>query len=48
MRGPWCFPGLHTSRNTGPAPAHLSTPATAPTWRRPTTTGPSGHLSNAH
>ena len=24
MRGPWCFPGLHTSRNTGPAPAHLS------------------------
>ena len=24
MRGPWCFSGLHTSRNTGPAPAHLS------------------------
>src|ERR1700746_815364 len=30
MRGPCCLLGRHTSRNTGPAPAHLSTPATAP------------------
>ena len=28
MSGPCCFFGLHTSRNTGPALAHLSTPAT--------------------
>jgi hypothetical protein len=31
IRGPCCLLGRHTSRNTGPAPAHLSTPAsTAP------------------
>ncbi len=39
MRGPCCLFGRHTSRNTGPAPAHLSTPATAPTWHHPATTG---------
>ena len=45
--GPAVF-GLHISRNTVPAPAHLSTPATAPTWHHPATTGTSGHLSNTH
>ncbi len=48
MRGPCCLFGRHTSRNTGPAPAHLSTPATAPAWHDPATTGTSGHLSNTH
>jgi hypothetical protein len=48
MRGPCYLFGLHTSRNTGPAPAHLITPATAPAWHRPATTGTSGHLSNTH
>src|SRR6266700_355455 len=47
-RGPCCLFGLHTSRNTGPAPAHLSTPATALTQHKPATTGTSGHLSNTH
>src|SRR6266700_824366 len=33
--GPAAFLVVTHQGNTGPAPAHLSTPATAPTWHRP-------------
>src|SRR5262249_1683778 len=47
MRGPWCSPGLHTSRNTGPAPAHVSRTAPRNT-ASPHHSRPSRQLSDAH